>query len=166
MDLENLRRAVVPAVEQGVVVENIHCHEQPMASGRHLVCLVSGLAQLIAGGMESKGDQIQRKQHTGQSMLICPQSKKIIMQNWMRGGHCAGDEITAIQCGQQPVNGLPERFKSLSVLKLLQCEVERRIMRLKVGPVKLPADVIVGGKLIMPNSVQQTPVLCRSCNFR
>ena len=99
------------------------------------------LAQLIAGGMESKGDQIQRKQHTGQSMLTCPQSVKIIMQYRMRGGHCGEDEITAVQCGRQPVIGLPERFESLSVLKLLQCEVERRIKRLKTA-----ADVIVGGE--------------------
>jgi len=60
---------VVLVVEQGVVVENVECREEPMASVRHLTCAVLDLALLIADGIEDKGDQIQRGQHIGQSMV-------------------------------------------------------------------------------------------------
>ena len=60
---------VVLAVKQGVVVENIECREEPMASGRHFTCVVLGLALLVADGIEDKGNRIQRGQHIGQSMV-------------------------------------------------------------------------------------------------
>ena len=52
---------VVLAVEQGVVVENVECREEPMASGRHFTCVVLGLALQVADGIEDKGDKIQLK---------------------------------------------------------------------------------------------------------
>ena len=83
LNRESFRKAVVPgfywigdhgqqvvlAVEQGVVVENVECREEPMASGRHFTCVVLGLALLVADSIEDKGDQIQRGQHIGHSMV-------------------------------------------------------------------------------------------------
>ena len=76
---------MVLTVEQGVVVENVECHEEPMASVRHLTCAVLGLALLIADGVEDKGDQIQRGQHIGQSVV--PMSEVDEMDSPNSGGY-------------------------------------------------------------------------------
>ena len=63
------RQQLFPVGKADVIVECHHCAEETLAFGDAAAGPVPQLAHLIADGVESRGDEVQRQQQIGQFLL-------------------------------------------------------------------------------------------------